>query len=294
MEKPTSPVRACIECGKTFKGTKRRCKACRAIERNCSKCGKVFKSDSTVCSACLITERNCTECGKKFRSHMSRCPACRTRARACVGCGIVFRGLARRCGACLSSERECTDCGDMFVGLTSRCPGCRSSRRACVDCGESFRGRFLKCYACRTEERACLTCGMAFKGHRSHCASCLLKALPSEVRQAMFASANNARRARRRNAEVAGPVPAETYIAIQASGPCVYCGRPAESVDHIRPLFRGGWEHESNLVPACKSCNFSKGAKLLTDWGRSARVAHGVAHSLKVAAEYDRLTLVAA
>jgi hypothetical protein len=47
-------------------------------------------------------------------------------------------------------------------------------------------------------------------------------------------------------------------------------------------------------VPACKSCNFSKGAKLLTDWGRAERVAHGVAHSPKVAAEWERLALTAA
>ena len=98
----------------------------------------------------------------------------------------------------------------------------------------------------------------------------------------------NARRARKLAAEVAGPVPAEVYATIRASGPCVYCGTEATTVDHVRPLARGGWEHESNLVPACMSCNCSKNVSLLTAW-RPDRVAYGVAHSLKVASEYMAL-----
>jgi hypothetical protein len=56
------------------------------------------------------------------------------------------------------------------------------------------------------------------------------------------------------------------------------------------PLICGGWEHESNLVPACKRCNSSKGAKLLMEWRRADRVAH----SLKVAAEWAQLAAVVA
>ena len=59
----------------------------------------------------------------------------------------------------------------------------------------------------------------------------------------------------------------------------------------MRPLARGGWEHESNLVPACMSCNCSKNVSLLTAW-RPDRVAYGVAHSLKVASEYMALLAV--
>ncbi len=61
-------------------------------------------------------------------------------------------------------------------------------------------------------------------------------------------------------------------------------------VDHVHPLARGGWEHETNLVPACDFCNLSKKDRLLTEWRRSDRVAYGVEHSAKVAAEYARLT----
>jgi hypothetical protein len=78
------------------------------------------------------------------------------------------------------------------------------------------------------------------------------------------------------------------YAEILASGPCVYCGSEAEHVDHVRPLSKGGWEHESNLVPACEACNLSKKDTLLDQWIPD-RALHGVMASPKVAAEYARV-----
>ena len=46
---------------------------------------------------------------------------------------------------------------------------------------------------------------------------------------------------------------------------CYYCGQiglvvPADTVDHMTPLVRGGLRlARENLVPACKSCNSAKG-----------------------------------
>jgi len=97
----------------------------------------------------------------------------------------------------------------------------------------------------------------------------------------------NTRRARKLAAQVAGPIPFAVYLAIIKSGPCVYCGAPATTVDHIRPLSRGGCEVPENLVPACQSCNFSKNDGLLTEW-RPDRVARGIATSRLVRAEYER------
>lgn len=98
---------------------------------------------------------------------------------------------------------------------------------------------------------------------------------------------NNARRARKRAAQVAGPLPLSAYLKVVTSGPCVYCGAPATSADHICPLVRGGCEIETNLVPACGHCNSSKRDLLLIEW-RPDRVAHAVAVSPLVAAEYER------
>lgn len=101
---------------------------------------------------------------------------------------------------------------------------------------------------------------------------------------------DNARRARELAAQVAGPLPRSVYVDVLASGPCAYCGAAATAVDHVRPLAEGGHEARYNLAPACRSCNCSKGGKLLIHWD-PVRVAHGAAHSPAVAAELDRETM---
>lgn len=47
---------------------------------------------------------------------------------------------------------------------------------------------------------------------------------------------------------------------------CVYCGKPANTVDHIIPKIKGGLDKAWNLVPCCKSCNSSKSTKDLADF----------------------------
>ena len=53
--------------------------------------------------------------------------------------------------------------------------------------------------------------------------------------------------------------------------PCVYCGRRADTVDHVIALASGGTNELSNLVAACGECNASRGAKL----GNARRAARG-------------------
>lgn len=47
-------------------------------------------------------------------------------------------------------------------------------------------------------------------------------------------------------------------ILIAHKGACAYCGGPPESLDHVIPLCRGGLHSPTNVVPACKRCNFEK------------------------------------
>lgn len=47
---------------------------------------------------------------------------------------------------------------------------------------------------------------------------------------------------------------------------CVYCGKPANAVDHIIPKIKGGQDVAWNLVPCCKSCNSSKKDKDLDEF----------------------------
>lgn len=45
--------------------------------------------------------------------------------------------------------------------------------------------------------------------------------------------------------------------------PCLYCGGPGGTVDHVIPEAKGGESLPSNCVPACEQCNnFRHGSKL--------------------------------
>jgi len=54
---------------------------------------------------------------------------------------------------------------------------------------------------------------------------------------------------------------------------CTYCGRPADAWDHVYPWSRGGDDGPGNRVPACISCNSSKGDDTPEEWW--SRVGHG-------------------
>lgn len=53
---------------------------------------------------------------------------------------------------------------------------------------------------------------------------------------------------------------------------CTYCPRPADTVDHVLPLVRGGTNHEGNLTPCCRPCNSSKSGYMLAEWRHSKRL----------------------
>jgi 5-methylcytosine-specific restriction endonuclease McrA len=50
---------------------------------------------------------------------------------------------------------------------------------------------------------------------------------------------------------------------------CAYCDRTARHLDHVHPLSKGGADAEHNIVPACATCNLSKGAKTLAEWAET-------------------------
>jgi len=52
-------------------------------------------------------------------------------------------------------------------------------------------------------------------------------------------------------------------------GECCFCGRDgALTVEHLRPLSKGGRHKEKNILGACKRCNSSKGKKPWRSWFR--------------------------
>jgi len=49
---------------------------------------------------------------------------------------------------------------------------------------------------------------------------------------------------------------------------CVYCGAPAEHIDHVIAQARGGSNYINNLISACVRCNCAKGAVDWVTWYR--------------------------
>ncbi|MFI9076080.1 HNH endonuclease [Streptomyces sioyaensis] len=47
---------------------------------------------------------------------------------------------------------------------------------------------------------------------------------------------------------------------------CTYCNGPAEELDHVLPLARGGRDVAANIVAACRNCNATKYTHTLACW----------------------------
>lgn len=51
---------------------------------------------------------------------------------------------------------------------------------------------------------------------------------------------------------------------------CAYCKKArANTIEHVVPIARGGRDEASNVLPACRTCNSSKGASLIWEWCRA-------------------------
>ena len=94
-------------------------------------------------------------------------------------------------------------------------------------------------------------------------------------------AATNSRRARvarRRTRRVASRVndlvAAEWQALTSAWGGCAYCGATDKPLqrDCVLPIARGGRYTLANVVPACGSCNASKGRNEVTTWLRQRRL----------------------
>lgn len=61
---------------------------------------------------------------------------------------------------------------------------------------------------------------------------------------------------------------------------CQYCGRRAETVDHVVPRSRGGLHEWANVVAACRPCNAAKRDRLLRETSMSLRSRPGAPRGL--------------
>lgn len=60
-------------------------------------------------------------------------------------------------------------------------------------------------------------------------------------------------------------------VFLRDGGRCQYCGKRAESIDHVVPRSRGGEHIWENVVAACRRCNTNKRDRMLEDSGMHLR-----------------------
>lgn len=158
----------------------------------------------------------------------------------------------------------------------------------CADCGEGMvntphsrpQGE-ARCHPCRRKrptprksyDYVCARCGTPFTGGkyaRKYCSKfCYSQSMqirpPSDIR------------VRRSHREKAAPGlnTGQRYKLrdkrIAHGHRCAYCQAPADTIDHVVPLVRGGTNYEGNLVVCCRSCNSSKSGRTVMEWRMGKR-----------------------
>lgn len=61
-------------------------------------------------------------------------------------------------------------------------------------------------------------------------------------------------------------------VIARDGGQCAYCPKPASTIDHVIPKFKGGRHVWENVVAACRRCNQRKGHKTVAEAGMTLRV----------------------
>lgn len=91
----------------------------------------------------------------------------------------------------------------------------------------------------------------------------------NEEYRRLYAAAPEAARARsteRKRGVAAVPAVARECLTERFGGRCAYCPAPATTWDHLVPVKHGGGTVPGNIVPACASCNSSKGTRDVIEW----------------------------
>ncbi len=161
----------------------------------------------------------------------------------------------------------------------------------CVGCGgQMHRSRTslppgeATCLACRRaqpkEKRGydkrspCIDCAVPSYGQRCRpCADTAKVTAPKRIR-----SLDDYRTQRRMREQDAPGLSAHSRSLLLARWKrqgrrCGFCNdRPADTVDHVVPLVRGGTNYEGNLMPCCRSCNGSKSGLMVSEWRHKKRL----------------------
>lgn len=173
--------------------------------------------------------------------------------------------------------KTCTSCGQTFPataeyfhkskyadGLFAKCKGCRSAQR--------------KEHYLRNKSKIIEQCHEYYENNKKYVneRNAKYRRLNSEKAAAAkkmwelrFPEKKRRHKLTRRARERGNPtflILSKEMKRLYASS-CAACGSTQNiEADHIVPIARGGSTSIGNLQPLCKSCNCSKGSKLMSEW----------------------------
>ena len=180
-----------------------------------------------------ITEKSCTKCGApkplgEFREH---------------------RGLYGRSSWCIQCERDYSNkwVADHHDEYRAQCREKWAANPLPPDKKAEAAARARAWYAANTERAKCTTLQWM---HNNPLA---------------FTAIQTRRRARK--ASVINTLTKEEWAEVLEvfDHKCAYClrGDVVLTMDHVLPISKGGPHSVENVVPACKSCNYRKGNRLI-------------------------------
>lgn len=232
--------------------------------RTCAWCARLFESchpRAIYCGhACSVKRNNTINNAKRHKTHPKV---------SCETCGRTFvrpRSDSRHCSPSCRGKAQwrATYVPVAPVDLT------------CEHCGKNFRSKFKKARMCSDRCRKRAGYDRNADDRRRYTRAWTAANQHTEAyRVASQVKYNNRRAAKVANPGSIGVSVTEWLRILRAHGfRCAYCGIRPERLtqDHVIPLSRGGRHAPANCVPACKSCNYSKGGKLLVEWKRRRRV----------------------
>lgn len=224
---------------------------CEGVGRNGRYCG-MHRSRLTRhgdFSKFTLTHHVCVICAKQFT--VTKQPNAKT---CSVKCGNIVQERARR-----SVAKQCVTCGVALKTSLLSATRCRS-------CAGKINA------AKRSRDAACKSCGRTVTSANPWQRMCTDCAYRRRIIRTV--KRNSRRKALRRGA--LGPTHTEKdweRLLSRHGGMCAYCkSRPAEHRDHVVPISRGGADSIGNILPACATCNLTKGMSLLIEW-RNRRAA---------------------
>lgn len=259
-------------------------------ERTCCWCGESIAHRNARAKACgeLCAQQARRHPGKTLKELMTR---------SCLGCGVDISHMAlwaRCCGYRCSwwvrthpgqpypkaKPRQCAACLADISHLSIQAQTCSAI------CGYWVRAHPGEIRTL-TDGNPCRNCGKPLRGKRTDALFCS-RNCKNKAKQALYRAENryplaeffarnpgkkseyhNRRRSLKYgNSGYVEVTTKEWAIILRIyRHRCAYCGAAEDlTQDHVVPLVKGGRHAPANIVPACRSCNSSKNARLLAVW----------------------------